>query len=134
MSRKPNETLPGRGLVDSADWEYASCSPRSRTGTLDDGPSVCSTRGPRSHAGTAVWKLELGRPRIVVSVGDDADRLLDHLLRRALIPPPPLLMKVAHHAYIGSRARIVPVERDEHPWRASAEQRCERGGGRDESD
>jgi hypothetical protein len=49
------------------------------------------------------WELEIGRPQLVVSVGGKADRLLDHLLRRGLIPAPPLRMQVAHYSYIGSR-------------------------------
>ena len=49
------------------------------------------------------WELELGRPRIVVSVGKRADRLLDHLQRLALIPPLPQRLRIDHYSYIGSR-------------------------------
>ncbi len=48
------------------------------------------------------WELELGQPKIVVSVGASAGGLLDHLLHRRLIPALPLRKKVHHYAYIGS--------------------------------
>jgi hypothetical protein len=49
------------------------------------------------------WELELGQPKIIVSVGAKADRLLNHLLQERLIPPLPRRLKVDHYSYIGSR-------------------------------
>lgn len=50
-------------------------------------------------------ELELGRPKIVVSVGNDADRWLNHLLQQKLIPSLPCRMKVWHYSYVGMRPR-----------------------------
>lgn len=66
------------------------------------------------------WELELGRPKIVVSVGDKADRLLNHLLRCKLIPPLPLRMKVDHYSYIGSRPDARTGLGPRHPERIVA--------------
>lgn len=66
------------------------------------------------------WELELGQPSIVVSVGDKADRLLSHLLKRGLIPPLPRRMKVDHYSYIGSRPDTRTGLGPRHPDRIAA--------------
>ncbi|MGH2591357.1 MAG: uracil-DNA glycosylase family protein [Actinomycetota bacterium] len=66
------------------------------------------------------WELELGRPKLIVSVGDKADRLLDHLLRRRLIPPLPHRMKIYHYSYIGSRPDARTGLGPGHPDRIAA--------------
>ncbi|MGH2351837.1 MAG: uracil-DNA glycosylase family protein, partial [Chloroflexota bacterium] len=55
-------------------------------------------------ASVLAWELELGRPKIVVSVGAKVDRLLNFLLQRRLVPPLGERMRIAHYSYIGSRA------------------------------
>lgn len=66
------------------------------------------------------WELALGKPKIVVSVGDKADRLLNHLLRLGLIPPLPRRMKVDHYSYIGSRPDARTGLGPRHPERIEA--------------
>ena len=66
------------------------------------------------------WELELGQPKIVVSVGGNADRLLNHLLRRELIPPLPRRLKVDHYSYIGSRPDAHSGLGPRHPERIAA--------------
>jgi hypothetical protein len=52
------------------------------------------------------WELELGRPRVVVSVGNSADAFLNHLLSRGLIPSLPLRKEVWHYAYVGQKPDV----------------------------
>ena len=71
-------------------------------------------------AAVLAWELELGKPKIVVSVGDKADQLLNHLLRRRLIPPVTRRMKVDHYSYIGSRPDARTRLGPRHPDRIAA--------------
>jgi hypothetical protein len=66
------------------------------------------------------WELELGKPKIVVAVGNNADRLLDHLLRKRLIPQLPLRLKIDHYSYIGSRPDARTGLGPQHPDRIAA--------------
>jgi hypothetical protein len=77
-------------------------------------------RVAEAWAAVLAWELEIGRPQIVVSVGGKADRLLDHLLRRGLIPVPALRMQVAHYSYIGSRPDARTKLGPGHPERIAA--------------
>ena len=66
------------------------------------------------------WELEVGQPKIIVSVGNKADKLLNYLLRRQLIPAPPRWMKVDHYSYIGSRPDARTGLGPRHPDRIAA--------------
>ena len=81
-----------------------------------------STRKQIAEAWAPVlrWELELGQPTVVVSVGRNADHLLDHLLRRRLIPSLPRRMKVDHYSYIGSRPDAQSGLGPRHPARIAA--------------
>jgi len=83
-------------------------------------PEAERQRIAEAWAPVLAWELQLGQPRIVVSVGDKADRLLDHLLRRRLIPPLPTRMRVAHYSYIASRPDARTHLGPRHPERLAA--------------
>jgi hypothetical protein len=48
-------------------------------------------------------ELEVGRPKVIVSLGDAARRFLDHLEAAGLIPTLPARHTVWHYSYLGSR-------------------------------
>jgi hypothetical protein len=49
------------------------------------------------------WELETGRPAILVVLGNRTKTLLDHLLKRRLVPHPRTVMSAWSYAYVASR-------------------------------
>ena len=91
-----------------------------RVGTWNKLPETQRAEIAEAWAPVLAWELELGQPKVVVSVGNKADRLLNHLLRRRLIPPLPLRLKVEHYSYIGSRPDAKTGLGPRHPDRIAA--------------
>jgi uracil-DNA glycosylase len=57
----------------------------------------------RAWAPVLRYQLELGRPKVVVSLGNDVDDHLTDLARAGQIPPLPLREKVWHYAWVAGK-------------------------------
>ena len=79
--------------------------------------SASALRIAEVWAPVLAWEMEQGRPHMIVTVGMEAAKLLDHLASRRLIPTLPRVMSVDHYSYIAVRAdaarRLGPM----HPIR-----------------
>jgi Uracil DNA glycosylase superfamily len=66
-------------------------------------PSAERRRIAEAWAPVLAWELRRGRPRVVATVGAEADRLLTYLRRRDLIPSLPQRVRIDHYTYVASR-------------------------------
>jgi hypothetical protein len=59
----------------------------------------------RAWAPVLAWELETGQPKLIVTIGDRTNALLDHLLAEQLIPPLPRRMNIDHYTYVTMRPK-----------------------------